>query len=36
VHDRLVDLYAFEGPVDIEVRGNGTVKTWTLQDRGTP
>jgi class 3 adenylate cyclase len=36
VHDRLVDLYAFEGPVDVEVRGNGTVKTWTLQDRGTP
>ena len=36
VHDRLVDLYAFEGPVDIEVRGNGAVKTWTLQDRGTP
>jgi len=36
VHDRLVDLYAFEGPVDVEVRANGTVKTWTLQDRGTP
>jgi class 3 adenylate cyclase len=36
VHDRLVDLYAFEGPVDVEVRGKGTVKTWTLQDRGTP
>lgn len=36
VHDRLVDLYAFAGPVDVEVRGNGTVKTWTLQDRGTP
>lgn len=35
VHDRLVDLYAFEGPVDVEVRGKGTVKTWTLQDRGT-
>jgi class 3 adenylate cyclase len=36
VHDRLVDLYNFEGPVNVEVRGNGTVKTWTLQDRGTP
>jgi class 3 adenylate cyclase len=36
VHDRLVDLYAFAGPVDVEVRGNGTVRTWALQDRGTP
>ena len=36
VHDRLVDLYTFEGPIDVEVRGKGMVKTWTLQDRGKP
>ena len=33
VHDRLVDLHAFDGPVDVEVRGKGAVKAWTLHDR---
>lgn len=36
VRDRLVDLHTFEGPIDVEVRGKGMVKTWTLQDRGKP
>ncbi len=35
VRDRLVDLHAFDGPVDVEVRGKGTVPIWTLEDRGT-
>lgn len=34
VHDRLADLHAFEGPVDVEVKGKGTVRTWTLRDGG--
>lgn len=33
VHERLVDLHSFDGPVDVEVRGRGTVKAWALHDR---
>jgi class 3 adenylate cyclase len=31
VHDRLSDLYAFVGPTDVEIRGQGTVQTWRLE-----
>jgi len=31
VHDRLCDLYTFEGPVDMDLRGQGIVKTWRLK-----
>ena len=31
VHDRLNDLYAFEGPFHLELRGQGSVKTWRLK-----
>lgn len=31
VHDRLCDLYTFEGPVDMDLRGHGIVKTWRLK-----
>jgi class 3 adenylate cyclase len=31
VHDRLSDLYAFAGPTDVEIRGQGTVQTWRLE-----
>jgi class 3 adenylate cyclase len=31
VHDRLCDLYAFVGPTDVEIRGQGTVQTWRLE-----
>jgi len=31
VHDRLNDLYAFEGPVQLELHGQGSVKTWRLK-----
>jgi class 3 adenylate cyclase len=31
VHDRLCDLYAFAGPTDVELRGQGTVQTWRLE-----
>jgi class 3 adenylate cyclase len=31
VHDRLSDLYSFDGPFDVELRGQGTVKTWRLR-----
>lgn len=34
VHDRLADLHTFDGPVDVEVKGKGTVRTWTLRDGG--
>lgn len=30
VHARLSDLYSFEGPIDVELRGQGVVKTWRL------
>lgn len=30
VHARLSDLYSFEGPIDMELRGQGVVKTWRL------
>lgn len=30
VHARLSDLYSFEGPIDVELRGQGIVKTWRL------
>jgi len=30
VYDRLNDLYAFAGPADVEIRGQGIVKTWQL------
>ena len=31
VYDRLSDLYSFDGPFDVELRGQGTVKTWRLR-----
>jgi len=31
VYDRLSDLYAFDGPVDVELRGQGALKTWRLR-----
>ncbi len=31
VHDRLCDLYTFEGPFDVDLRGQGIVKTWRLK-----
>ena len=31
VYDRLSDLYSFDGPFDVELRGQGTVKTWLLR-----
>jgi len=31
VFDRLNDLYAFDGPVEIEIRGQGPVRTWRLK-----
>jgi class 3 adenylate cyclase len=31
VHDRLNDLYAFEGPIQLELHGQGSVKTWRLK-----
>jgi class 3 adenylate cyclase len=34
VRDRLVDLHTFDGPEDVELRGKGTVKAWTLHERG--
>ena len=34
VRDRLVDLHAFAGPEEVEIRGKGRVKTWALQERG--
>ena len=30
VHTRLSDLYSFDGPIDMELRGQGVVKTWRL------
>ena len=33
VRERLADLHAFEGPVDVEVGGKGRVAAWTLDDR---
>jgi class 3 adenylate cyclase len=31
VHDRLHDLYTFEGPDAVQLRGQGMVKTWRLK-----
>jgi class 3 adenylate cyclase len=31
VYDRLSDLYSFDGPFDVELRGQGAVKTWRLR-----
>jgi len=31
VYDRLNDLYAFDGPFDTDLRGQGSVKTWRLR-----
>lgn len=31
VYDRLSDLYSFDGPFDVELRGQGSVKTWRLR-----
>lgn len=31
VYDRLSDLYAFEGPFDLDWRGRGTMQTWRLR-----
>jgi class 3 adenylate cyclase len=31
VYDRLSDLYSFDGPFDVELRGQGPVKTWRLR-----
>jgi class 3 adenylate cyclase len=31
VRDRLSDLYAFDGPVAMELRGQGTVNMWSLE-----
>jgi class 3 adenylate cyclase len=31
VYDRLSDLYSFDGPFDVELHGQGTVKTWRLR-----
>ena len=31
VYDRLSDLYSFDGPFNVELRGQGTVKTWRLR-----
>jgi class 3 adenylate cyclase len=31
VHDRLNDLYTFDGPVDVDLLGRGIVKTWRLK-----
>jgi len=31
VHDRLNDLYTFDGPVDIDLLGRGVVRTWQLK-----
>jgi class 3 adenylate cyclase len=31
VYDRLSDLYSFDGPFDVDMRGQGPVKTWQLR-----
>ena len=31
VYDRLSDLYSFDGPFDLELRGQGAVRTWRLR-----
>ena len=31
VYDRLSDLYSFDGPFELELRGQGAVKTWRLR-----
>jgi class 3 adenylate cyclase len=31
VYERLSDLYSFDGPFDVELRGQGMVKTWRLR-----
>jgi class 3 adenylate cyclase len=31
VYDRLSDLYSFDGPFDVELRGQGSVKTWRMR-----
>ena len=33
LRERLADLHAFEGPVDVEVGAKGRVAAWTLDDR---
>jgi hypothetical protein len=30
VYEKLQNLYSFQGPVPVEIRGKGTVPSWNL------